>query len=134
MLITPETALPAASQTCSSWDVSTELELARCKEDLRGVVVETIFSVSSRIAEVMSREGGSAAGLVSRCLGHGWGQGPAQPGHAVPTLFRESQFPWPLGQLVPSVLKWPILCKVPMGTWHTGGAEPSLASVSPSSQ
>ncbi|XP_032968339.1 maestro heat-like repeat-containing protein family member 2A, partial [Rhinolophus ferrumequinum] len=40
-----------ASQTCSSWDASKELELARCKEDLQGLDVE-IFRTSARIAKV----------------------------------------------------------------------------------
>ncbi|XP_022265476.1 maestro heat-like repeat-containing protein family member 2A isoform X7 [Canis lupus familiaris] len=41
-----------ASQTCSSWGPSKELELAKCKEDLQGPDVEKIFSASSRIAKV----------------------------------------------------------------------------------
>nr|KAF6496503.1 maestro heat like repeat family member 2A [Rousettus aegyptiacus] len=41
-----------ASQTCSSWGASKELELAKCKEDLQGLDVEKIFSASSRIAKV----------------------------------------------------------------------------------
>ncbi|XP_073733031.1 maestro heat-like repeat-containing protein family member 2A isoform X2 [Callorhinus ursinus] len=41
-----------ASQTCSSWGPSKELELAKCKEDLQGLDVEKIFSASSRIAKV----------------------------------------------------------------------------------
>ncbi|XP_054426726.1 maestro heat-like repeat-containing protein family member 2A [Pteronotus mesoamericanus] len=41
-----------ASQTRSSWDASTELELAQCKEDLRAMEVEKIFSASCRIAKV----------------------------------------------------------------------------------
>ncbi|XP_008136942.3 maestro heat-like repeat-containing protein family member 2A [Eptesicus fuscus] len=42
-----------ASQTCSSWDVCKELELARCKENLQSLEVEKIFSASSRIAKVI---------------------------------------------------------------------------------
>ncbi|XP_028364817.1 maestro heat-like repeat-containing protein family member 2A [Phyllostomus discolor] len=45
-----------ASQTCSSWDASTEQELARCKEDLGAAAVETVFRVSSRIAEVACKQ------------------------------------------------------------------------------
>uniref|UniRef100_A0A452UBG3 Maestro heat like repeat family member 2A n=1 Tax=Ursus maritimus TaxID=29073 RepID=A0A452UBG3_URSMA len=41
-----------ASQTCSSWGPSKELERAKCKEDLQGLDVEKIFSASSRIAKV----------------------------------------------------------------------------------
>ncbi|XP_044922736.1 maestro heat-like repeat-containing protein family member 2A [Mustela putorius furo] len=41
-----------ASQTCSSWGPSKELELAKCKEDLQSLDVEKIFSASSRIAKV----------------------------------------------------------------------------------
>ncbi|XP_016060098.1 PREDICTED: maestro heat-like repeat-containing protein family member 2A [Miniopterus natalensis] len=41
-----------ASQTCSSWGVSKESELGRCKEDLQSSEVEKIFSASSRIAKV----------------------------------------------------------------------------------
>ncbi|XP_036109258.1 maestro heat-like repeat-containing protein family member 2A [Molossus molossus] len=41
-----------ASQTCSSWDTSNELELARCKEDLQALEVEKIFSASTRLAKV----------------------------------------------------------------------------------
>ncbi|XP_011370660.1 maestro heat-like repeat-containing protein family member 2A [Pteropus vampyrus] len=41
-----------ASQTCSSWGASKELELAKCKEDLQDLDVEKIFSASSRIAKV----------------------------------------------------------------------------------
>ncbi|XP_019483814.1 PREDICTED: maestro heat-like repeat-containing protein family member 2A [Hipposideros armiger] len=40
-----------ASQTCSSWDASKELELARCKEDLQGLDMD-VFSASARIAKV----------------------------------------------------------------------------------
>uniref|UniRef100_A0A673U762 Maestro heat like repeat family member 2A n=1 Tax=Suricata suricatta TaxID=37032 RepID=A0A673U762_SURSU len=42
-----------ASQTCSSWGPSKELELAKCKEDLQDLDVEKIFSASSRIAKVV---------------------------------------------------------------------------------
>ncbi|XP_069440938.1 maestro heat-like repeat-containing protein family member 2A [Ovis canadensis] len=41
-----------ASQTCSSWGASKELELEKCKEDLQGSDMEKIFSVSSRISKV----------------------------------------------------------------------------------
>ncbi|CAI9152513.1 unnamed protein product [Rangifer tarandus platyrhynchus] len=41
-----------ASQTCSSWGASKELELEKCKEDLQGSDMEKIFGVSSRIAKV----------------------------------------------------------------------------------
>lgn len=63
-MIISETVPPTASQTCSSWDASKELELARCKEDLQGLDVE-IFSTSARIAKVTSQEGcvGYWAGL-----------------------------------------------------------------------
>ncbi|XP_044890591.1 maestro heat-like repeat-containing protein family member 2A isoform X4 [Felis catus] len=40
-----------ASQTCSLWGPSEELELAKCKEDLQGLDMEEIFSASSRIAK-----------------------------------------------------------------------------------
>ncbi|XP_046941416.1 maestro heat-like repeat-containing protein family member 2A [Lynx rufus] len=42
-----------ASQTCSLWGPSEELELAKCKEDLQGLDMEEIFSASSRIAKVV---------------------------------------------------------------------------------
>ncbi|XP_039090491.1 maestro heat-like repeat-containing protein family member 2A [Hyaena hyaena] len=42
-----------ASQTCSSWGPSKELELAKCKEDLQDLDVEKIFNASSRIAKVV---------------------------------------------------------------------------------
>ncbi|KAM9085449.1 LOW QUALITY PROTEIN: maestro heat-like repeat-containing protein family member 2A [Megaptera novaeangliae] len=41
-----------ASQTCSSWGASKELELEKCKGDLQGSDMEKIFSASSRIAKV----------------------------------------------------------------------------------
>ncbi|XP_057602467.1 maestro heat-like repeat-containing protein family member 2A [Hippopotamus amphibius kiboko] len=41
-----------ASQTCSSWGASKELELEKCKEDLQGSDMEKIIIVSSRIAKV----------------------------------------------------------------------------------
>ncbi|XP_040087892.1 maestro heat-like repeat-containing protein family member 2A [Oryx dammah] len=41
-----------ASQTCSSWGASKELELEKCKEDLQGSDMEKIFSVSSSISKV----------------------------------------------------------------------------------
>uniref|UniRef100_A0A8C3YTQ9 Maestro heat like repeat family member 2A n=1 Tax=Catagonus wagneri TaxID=51154 RepID=A0A8C3YTQ9_9CETA len=41
-----------ASQTCSSWGASKELELEKCKEALQGSDVEEIISASSRIAKV----------------------------------------------------------------------------------
>ncbi|KAF4022035.1 hypothetical protein G4228_013098 [Cervus hanglu yarkandensis] len=41
-----------ASQTCSSWGTSKELELEKCKEDLQGSDMEKIFGVSSRISKV----------------------------------------------------------------------------------
>uniref|UniRef100_A0A4W2GP53 Maestro heat like repeat family member 2A n=1 Tax=Bos indicus x Bos taurus TaxID=30522 RepID=A0A4W2GP53_BOBOX len=41
-----------ASQTCSSWGASKELELEKCKEDLQGSDMEKIFSISSRISKV----------------------------------------------------------------------------------
>ncbi|XP_031308306.2 maestro heat-like repeat-containing protein family member 2A [Camelus dromedarius] len=41
-----------ASQTCSSWGASKELELEKCKEDLQGSDMEKIFSASFRIAKV----------------------------------------------------------------------------------
>ncbi|XP_040306552.1 maestro heat-like repeat-containing protein family member 2A isoform X3 [Herpailurus yagouaroundi] len=40
-----------ASQTCSLWGPSEELELAKCKEDLQGLDMEETFSASSRIAK-----------------------------------------------------------------------------------
>ncbi|GAB5576106.1 maestro heat-like repeat-containing protein family member 2A isoform X5 [Prionailurus iriomotensis] len=42
-----------ASQTCSLWGPSEELELAKCKEDLQVLDMEEIFSASSRIAKVV---------------------------------------------------------------------------------
>ncbi|XP_040306551.1 maestro heat-like repeat-containing protein family member 2A isoform X2 [Herpailurus yagouaroundi] len=42
-----------ASQTCSLWGPSEELELAKCKEDLQGLDMEETFSASSRIAKVV---------------------------------------------------------------------------------
>ncbi|XP_026902981.2 maestro heat-like repeat-containing protein family member 2A isoform X2 [Acinonyx jubatus] len=42
-----------ASQTCSLWGPSEKLELAKCKEDLQGLNMEEVFSVSSRIAKVV---------------------------------------------------------------------------------
>ncbi|XP_055280209.1 maestro heat-like repeat-containing protein family member 2A [Moschus berezovskii] len=41
-----------ASQACSSWGTSKELELEKCKEDLQDSDMEKIFSVSSRISKV----------------------------------------------------------------------------------
>ncbi|XP_061062043.1 maestro heat-like repeat-containing protein family member 2A isoform X2 [Eubalaena glacialis] len=41
-----------ASQTCSSWGASKELELEKGKGDLQGSDMEKIFSASSRIAKV----------------------------------------------------------------------------------
>uniref|UniRef100_A0A8D1FVC6 Maestro heat like repeat family member 2A n=1 Tax=Sus scrofa TaxID=9823 RepID=A0A8D1FVC6_PIG len=41
-----------ASQTCSSWGASKELELEKCKEDLQGSDTEKLVSASSRIAKV----------------------------------------------------------------------------------
>lgn len=55
MMIMSATVPPTASQTCSSWDASKELELARCKEDLQGLDVE-VFRTSARIAKVTSQE------------------------------------------------------------------------------
>lgn len=55
MMIMSATVPPTASQTCSSWDASKELELVRCKEDLQGLDVE-VFRTSARIAKVTSQE------------------------------------------------------------------------------
>lgn len=52
----PDTCIPPASQTCSSWGASKELELEKCKEGLQGSDMEKIFGVSSRIAKVMIRK------------------------------------------------------------------------------
>ncbi|MBV94329.1 Maestro heat-like repeat-containing protein family member 2A, partial [Eschrichtius robustus] len=41
-----------ASQTCSSWGASKELELEKCKGDLQVSDMEKVFSASSRIAKV----------------------------------------------------------------------------------
>lgn len=70
LLIVSKIVFPAASQTCSLWGPSEELELAKCKEDLQGLDMEEIFSASSRIAKVTRWEGrvGSWAGL--QCLDH----------------------------------------------------------------
>lgn len=48
-----EIVFPPASQTCSSWGASKELELEKCKEDLQGSDTEKLVSASSRIAKVM---------------------------------------------------------------------------------
>lgn len=70
LLIVSKIVSPTASQTCSSWGPSKELELAKCKEDLQDLDVEKIFNTSSRIAKVTRWEGrvGSWAGL--QCLEH----------------------------------------------------------------
>lgn len=59
--VVPDTVLSTASQTCTSWDAATELELASCKEDLRGWDAETIFRASTRIAKVTSQ--GACVGI-----------------------------------------------------------------------
>ncbi|XP_037380153.1 maestro heat-like repeat-containing protein family member 2A [Talpa occidentalis] len=45
-----------ASQTCSPWGASKELELVKCREDLQGSDTDKIFCASSRIAKVACME------------------------------------------------------------------------------
>lgn len=96
LLIMSKIVFSTASQTCSSWGPSKELERAKCKEDLQGLDVEKIFSASSRIAKVTSGEGGVGFCVGLQCLDHLWGVGPcsAWPGSlplppevAVPVAF-----------------------------------------------
>nr|XP_058908883.1 maestro heat-like repeat-containing protein family member 2A [Kogia breviceps] len=54
-----------ASQTCSSWGTSKELEVEKCKEELQGSDTEKIFSASSRIAK-------ACVATVFQCV-HFWG-------------------------------------------------------------
>lgn len=70
-----------------------------------------------------------AAGLLSQCLDHLWGQDLAQPGHSS----------YPLLGVTASVAfgpthaicKWPTICEVPMGvSWLTVGVNsPWLSSL-----
>ncbi|XP_023980516.1 LOW QUALITY PROTEIN: maestro heat-like repeat-containing protein family member 2A [Physeter macrocephalus] len=58
-----------ASQTCSSWSASKELELEKCKEELQGSDMEKIFSASSRSAKTLQPQTDGTAlceQLVSR--------------------------------------------------------------------
>lgn len=101
---------PTASQTCSSWGPSKELELAKCKEDLQSLDVEKIFSASSRIAKVMSWEGGGwAPGLHSGAWTISGAWDFAHSGQAVFLFLWRLQSPWILVQLMPSVPKGPTI-------------------------
>ena len=94
LLIVSKIMFLTASQTCSSWGPSKELELAKCKEDLQGPDVEKIFSASSRIAKVTSWKGGEAPGLDSGTWTVSGAWDVAQPGQAAFLFFQMSKFPW----------------------------------------
>lgn len=111
-VVVSDTVLPTASQTCTSWDASTELELASCKEDLQGWDAETIFRASTRIAKVTSQ--GACVG--ARCPGALWGIGPCSA--------------WPCSPQSPAVHSpWSNSCQLHLNglecvgaAWHAGGA------------